>query len=165
MDKATEGNFRGGIQLKALVVYDTQHGNTEKIALAVAAGLKEAGWEAAAKKAEDATEADLKAAELWVFGSPVHIGGATGTAKKAVKLAVAAGAAGKKVATFDTRFANADGRGAAEKMGETLTEAGAKVVAPPQWFVVVKTKGPLAEGEEAKAVELGKKIAAGAGGK
>lgn len=132
--------------------------------MGIAAGLKGAGWEAATKKAEDATEADLKAAELWVFGSPVHIGGATGTAKKAVKLAVAAGASGKKVATFDTRFANADGRGAAEKMGETLTGAGAKQVAPPQWFVVLKTKGPLADGEEAKAVELGKKIAAGASG-
>ena len=79
--------------MKALVVYDTQHGNTEKIALAVAAGLKEASWDAAAKKAEDATEAALKAAEFWVFSSPVHIGGATGTAKNAVKVAVGAGAA------------------------------------------------------------------------
>jgi len=151
--------------LKALVVYDTQHGNTEKIARAILTGLKDSGLDAVAKKAEDATEAELKAADLWVFGSPVHIGGATGTAKKAVKRAIAAGASGKKVATFDTRFANADGRGAAEKMGETLTEAGAKAVTTPQWFVVVKTKGPLAEGEEAKAVELGKKIAASVNGK
>lgn len=151
--------------MKALVVYDTEYGMTEKVAMGILAGLKESGIEASAKKADAVTEADLKAVDLWVFGSPVHIGGATGTAKKAVKMAIAAGATGKLVATFDTRFANGKGRGAAEKMGESLAEAGAKIIGEPQWFVVEKTKGPLAEGEEAKASEFGKKIAAVAGGK
>ncbi|MDD1743052.1 MAG: hypothetical protein LUO85_00330 [Methanomassiliicoccales archaeon] len=146
--------------MKALIVYDTKYGMTEKIAAAIMKGLKEGGVpEVVTKKVGDATEADYRAAEAWIFGSPVHIGGATGDAKKALKVAVATGASGKKGTAFDTRFANSTGKGAAEKMMEKMEEAGVKKAAEPEWFVVLNTKGPLAEGEEAKAAAFGKKIA------
>ncbi len=88
------------------------------------------------------------------------MGSATGVAKRVVKDAAKI-ASGKKVTAFDIRFANASGAGAAGKMAESLNEAEAKVMAEPPWFTVAKTKGPLADGEEAKAVEFGKSIAAG----
>jgi hypothetical protein len=40
-----------------------------------------------------------------------------------------------------------------------MAEAGMKIVAEPQWFIVEKTKGPLAAGEEDRAKAMGKKIA------
>lgn len=134
---------------------------TEKVAQAIASGIEAGGvTDVQLVKAEDVVEGDIKGADAWVFGSPVHIGGATGVAKRAVKEAAKI-ASGKKVTAFDTRFAKVDGAGAAGKMAESLKEAGAKIVAEPKWFVVTKTKGPLADGEEAKAVEFGKSIAAG----
>jgi flavodoxin len=147
--------------MKALIVYDTKYGMTEKVAQAIASGIKTGGVaDVQLIKAEDVAEGELKGADAWVFGSPVHIGGATGAAKRAVKEAAKI-ASGKKVTAFDTRFANASGAGAAGKMAESLKEAGAKLVAEPKWFIVAKTKGPLADGEEAKAVEFGRSIAAG----
>jgi flavodoxin len=146
--------------MKALIVFDTKYGMTEKIAAAIMKGMKEGGVpDVVMKKVGDAKEDDYKVAEAWIFGSPVHIGGATGDAKKALKIAVESGASGKKGTTFDTRFANSTGKGAAEKMMEKMEEAGVKKAAEPEWFIVLKTKGPLAEGEEAKAATFGKKIA------
>lgn len=145
--------------MKALVVYDTKTGMTEKIAVAIAAGIKESGAEAVLKKAEAAGEEDFKGADVWVVGAPTHIGGPTGEAKKALKMGLKAGASGKKGTSFDTRFASSKG-GAADKLERMMSEDGVKIVVPPQWFVVTATKGPLADGEEAKAKEFGVKIAA-----
>jgi flavodoxin len=146
--------------MKALIVYDTNYGMTEQVANAIMKGMKESGVsDIVLKKVGDANEVDFKGSDAWIFGSPVHIGGATGGAKKALKTAIDAGAKGKKVTTFDTRFAGYAGKGAAEKMMEKMEEAGVMKIAEPQPFVVLKTKGPLAEGEETKAVAFGKKIA------
>ena len=36
-------------------------------------------------------------------------------------------------------------------MADSMKEEGVMVVVEPQWFSVLKTKGPLADGEESKA--------------
>jgi flavodoxin len=147
--------------MKALIVYDTKYGMTEKVAQAIGSGMRTGGvGEVQLRKAENVTAEELRAADAWVFGSPVHIGGATRAAKHALKDASKL-AAGKKVSAFDTRFANSKGAGAAGKLADGLKETGAQMVAEPQWFIVDKTEGPLADGEEAKATEFGKTIAQG----
>jgi flavodoxin len=123
-------------------------------------GMKENGVsQIALKKVGEANESDFKDSDTWIFGSPVHIGGATGDAKKALNKAIETGARGKKGTAFDTRFTGYSGKGAAEKMMEKMEEAGVLKAVEPQPFAVLKTKGPLAEGEEAKAIAFGKKIA------
>ncbi len=150
----------GDIKMKALIVYDTKFGMTELVANAIMKGIKEGGIsEVAMKKAENTDQADFKGSDAWIFGSPVHFGGATGDTKKALRTAIETGASGKKGTAFDTRYANLTNKGAAKKMMEDMEEAGVKKTAEPQWFVVVKSKGPLADGEEAKAVAFGKMIA------
>lgn len=59
---------------KVLVVYFSQTGNTEAMAKAVAEGVEAAGKEAQLVEAENASAADLKAANAFALGSP-----ATGT--------------------------------------------------------------------------------------
>ena len=146
--------------MKALIVFDTDYGMTEKIAVKILSGMKDGGVsDVVMKKADVSTEEDFKAADAWVFGSPVHIGGATGTTKKALKMALKTGTNGKRGTAFDTRFANTKGKAAAEKMAEAMKEEGVAIVVEPMWFVVMKTKGPLAEGEEDKAAVFGKTIA------
>lgn len=144
--------------MQALIVYHTKTGMTEKIALAISAGMKEVGTSVIVKKADDATEEDFKGADAWIVGTPTHVGSATGPAKNALKLGIASGASGKKGTTFDTRFENV-GKGGAEKLRKMMEEAGIQIVVPPEWFAVTGMKGPLAEGEEGKATTFGRKIA------
>ncbi len=144
--------------MKALIVYDTKTGMTEKVALAISAGMKEVGTDVIVKKADDVTEDDFKAADAWIVGAPTHIGSATGPAKKALKKGISSGAGGKKGTTFDTRFAKV-GKGGADRLRKMMEDAGLRIIVPSEWFVVTGTSGPLADGEEAKAVAFGRKIA------
>lgn len=145
--------------MKVLIVYDTRYGMTEKIAHAISSGLNGGGIaDLAIKKAEDTSAEDFKKSDAWVVGSPTHIGGPTGAVKKAMKMALESGTEGKAGTAFDTRFASAK-NGATDKLKRTMEEGGIKVVVEPEWFIVLKSKGPLAAGEEEKAVAFGKKIA------
>ena len=58
--------------VKALVVYDSRTGNTEKMAKAIGDGIRETGLDVEVKKVKDTTLADLVAAEAIVLGSPTH---------------------------------------------------------------------------------------------
>jgi len=84
---------------------------------------------------------DFLEADVWVMGSPTHIGGPTSPAKKILKVGINAGCTGKKGTAFDTRLANIQ-KGAADKIGEKIAEAGIQVVLDPQCFVVTGMKGP-----------------------
>jgi len=57
---------------KALVVYDSATGNTEKMAKAIGDGLWEAGLIVAVQKVDNTTLDDLASAEAIVLGSPTY---------------------------------------------------------------------------------------------
>jgi len=57
---------------KALVVYDSATGNTEKMARAIGDGIREAGLDVKVKQVKDTTLADLISAEVIVLGSPTY---------------------------------------------------------------------------------------------
>ena len=60
---------------KILVVYDSNSGNTEKMALAVAKGAEEEGdLEVTVKKAVETKPSDLLAANGIIMGSPTYFG-------------------------------------------------------------------------------------------
>ncbi len=58
---------------EAIIVYETRSGNTELIAGAIEAGLKEAGVEVKRKKASFAKADDLKDVDAVVLGSPTYV--------------------------------------------------------------------------------------------
>ena len=60
---------------KALVVYDSKTGNTEKMAKAIAEGMKEAALDVEVKRVDDASPEDLVGADIIVLGSPTHFAG------------------------------------------------------------------------------------------
>jgi len=57
---------------KALVVYDSQTGNTEKMAKAISVGIKEAGHDVEVKHVDKTSLDDLIAADAIVLGSPTY---------------------------------------------------------------------------------------------
>jgi len=64
---------------KALVVYDSVSGNTEKMARAIGEGLGDAGLDVQVKSVDDTRLDDLVAADAIVLGSPTYF--STMTAK------------------------------------------------------------------------------------
>jgi len=69
--------------LKALIIYDSKTGNTEKMAFMIAEGVREVdGVECIVKKVEDATLEDLMEAQGIIVGSPTYYGCMSGKLKE-----------------------------------------------------------------------------------
>lgn len=145
--------------MKALVVYDSLQGNTKKIAEAVAEGIA-AGAKVASVSSSEAK--DLRGIELLVIGSPILGGKATPATQAFLAWLPKESAAGLSVATFDTRlkahWVKVFGR-AAEGMADAVKQKGATLRASPEGFLVKGRNGPLVDGEVARAVEWGRKLA------
>lgn len=59
---------------KVLIIYDSRTGNTEKMAKAVAQGVREADVDVVIKRVDKAVIADLKVVDGIIFGSPTYFG-------------------------------------------------------------------------------------------
>jgi NAD(P)H dehydrogenase (quinone) len=69
--------------LKALIIYDSKTGNTEKMAFMIAEGVREVdGIDCVVKKVEDATLEDLMEAQGIIVGSPTYYGCMSGKLKE-----------------------------------------------------------------------------------
>lgn len=68
--------------LQVLIVYDSETGNTEKMAFSVAEGTKKIGGvDVAVKKADETTNEDLLKADGIIVGSPTYYGQMSGKIK------------------------------------------------------------------------------------
>jgi flavodoxin I len=144
--------------MKALIVYDSVYGNTEKIARAIAEAVTPSG-EVKVLGAGEADPSELESTELLIVGSPTHGGRPTPAVqnflKKVPKLQ------GVNVAAFDTRitaklvkvFGYAAGR-----IANNLKKKGGNLIASPEGFFVTGGQGPLKEGELERAADWAKGI-------
>ena len=66
---------------KVLVVYHTQTGNTEKLALAVKEGVEFSGMDVILKKASEASLEDLLSSDGYCFGTPDYFSYMAGALK------------------------------------------------------------------------------------
>jgi flavodoxin I len=145
--------------MKALVIYDTKYGNTEKIAEAIAGGL------GPGVETRVVTEVDPHALgeyELLVFGTPTWGGRPTPALKHFLGAIPAAALRGRAVAAFDTRLP-VKGMAlplrlliriigfAAGRVAGPLQAKGGNLVLPAEGFMVADKEGPLLEGEEERA--------------
>ena len=162
---------------RALVVYESMFGNTERIAEAVAEGLR-SGLAAEVVRA-DRAPLRLPEVGLVVVGGPTHAFGMsrantrviasvqgptvmpveTGIRDWLEQLPYQAGA--PMGATFDTRASK--GRrlpgSAARSAAKVLHKRGFKTPTEPVSFFVIDTVGPLAGGELVRARNWGEKLA------
>jgi NAD(P)H dehydrogenase (quinone) len=74
--------------MKILIVYDSRSGNTEKMAHAVAEGVKEEEINVVIRKVDDASVDELPDADGVILGSPVYYGLPTGKIKEFVDASV-----------------------------------------------------------------------------
>lgn len=141
--------------MKAIVIYDTNFGNTKIIAETIAAGLGK-NVETASVSGFDIKK--MKGIELLVVGSPI-IGWKPSERMQGFLDKLGKGQLkGVKAATFDTRAKIFHGD-AAKKIALKLEEAGAEIISKPEVFYVKGKEGPLFDGEKEKAAAWAKKIA------
>jgi flavodoxin len=144
--------------MKALVVYDSKWGNTEKIAKAIAAGIG-GDCKVARVGTSDAKRDDN--VDLIVLGSPILGGRPSESIQQYINGISSAFAGRLKVATFDTRllmkFAKLFGY-ASVRMAKELKGKGCTVVSEAQGYIVEGRSGPLASGEVERAMQWGKAL-------
>jgi len=142
--------------MKALIVYDSVYGNTERIARAMAEAIAPPG-EGKALRAGEANLSELESLDLLIVGSPTHGGRPTAAVQdflnKVPKLQDI------NVAAFDTRittkFVKVFGY-AAGRIANNLKKKGGILIASPEGFFVTGGQGPLKEGELERAAAWAK---------
>jgi flavodoxin len=134
--------------MKSLVVYDSNFGNTQKIAEVIAKGV-----DAKALSIKNIQASELTGLDLLIVGSPIIAWKPSPRMISFLAGLTAGQLKGTKVTTFDTRvqlFIHGD---AASKILKALTSAGGEVVMPSTGFHVKGRQGPLFEGELEKAAD------------
>lgn len=134
--------------MNTLVVFDSNYGNTQKVAEAIAGELS-----AKIVNVSDFNPSYLSGVELIVVGSPIigwrpaekmgkFLGGLKNDSLKGIK-----------ATAFDTRMNAWYSGNAYNKIAKKLKKAGAEIVFESKGFFVKDKEGPLSEGEIEKAKE------------
>jgi flavodoxin len=150
-------------QMRTLIVYDSQYGNTAVIARAVGAAIP---GEVTLQRAGEGPRPVLSDLDLIIVGSPTQ--GGRPTLAVASFLTSIAPVDHIAAAAFDTRVAP---KGplrlllglvgyAAPRIGRQLRARGAQVVLEPEGFIVEGKEGPLRDGEEQRAAAWAKELLA-----
>jgi flavodoxin len=160
--------------MKVLIVYESMFGNTEEIARAVAAGLRESA-DVQIHEVSDVPPDPGDAVDLVVAGGPTHAfsmsrpstrtdaieqgasHGSTATGLREWLDGLGKGSHHQLVAAFDTRVAKVRHLpgSAAKSAAKTLRRLGYSAALKPESFYVSDTAGPLLDGELQRAEEWG----------
>jgi flavodoxin I len=147
--------------MRALIVYDSLHGNTAEVAEAIGDAL---AGEVSVRRVDGVSTAEVEAVDLLIVGSPTHGGWFTEPIKGWLDQLPATALQGTCVAAFDTRtpptrLSRIFGF-AAPRIANSLKKQGVTLLVPPAGFVVKGTKGPLEEGELERAAGWAQEIVA-----
>jgi flavodoxin I len=147
--------------MRALIVYDSLHGNTAKVAQAIGDAL---AGEVSVRHVDGVGAAEVGAVDLLIVGSPTHGGWFTEAIKGWLDQIPATAVQDIRVAVFDTRtpptrLSRIFGF-AAPRIANSLEKKGVTLLVPPAGFVVKGIKGPLGEGELERAAGWVQEIAA-----
>jgi len=172
---------------RALVVYESMFGNGHRVAERVAEGLRQGGVEVELVRVLDAPA--RPEVDLLVVGGPTHALGMSRAATRASRQTHVATAEdrarvaaepdadtgpgireylrtleitpGQPVGVYDTRATKPVPTGAARAIARRIVALGAELVTSARAFQVLGMTGPLADGEERRALAWGVELAAG----
>jgi flavodoxin len=145
--------------MNALVLYDSQYGDTERIAQAIADALGEFG-EARAVRLNPAQPIELQGVDVFIVGCPTQGWRPTPAIQSFLEGTSSEELRGLAGACFDTRFRlpRFMTGSAARVMARKLREKGVSLLAEPESFFVKGTEGPLREGELQRASTWARQI-------
>jgi flavorubredoxin len=146
--------------LKALVVYDSVYGNTEKVAKALAAGLESGGADVNVVKVDAVKSDELGEVDLLCVGSPTQAWNASKPMKEFLeRLKSVKSLSGKKAFAFDTKMRSRLAGNAGQKIESKLKDAGLTIVRHSESAVVKGREGPLEENAEETFKQIGAELA------
>jgi flavodoxin len=159
--------------IKALVVYDSFFGNTERIAQAIGSALGRPE-DVGILRVADVKPEQLAGLKLLIVGSPTRAFRPSPAIKKFLKSIPKNGLKGVKVAAFDTRITDEEIDSAifilrilvnifgyaAKPISDRLVKKAGQLIAAPEGFFVQGTEGPLKEGELERASAWAREILA-----
>ncbi len=138
--------------MNAIVVYDSQYGNTERIARAIADTLRTFG-QVHVVHGDPNQPFDLQDVDLLVVGSPTQGWKPTRSLQSLLSVVSAGQLRGLGVACFDTRLQQPRWLtgSAANWIAKKFQKMGAVLVVPPESFFVKGKEGPLLSDEVERA--------------
>lgn len=142
--------------MKVLVVYDSNYGNTEKIAKAIGDSISR---DVKVLRASEVKNEDVSSADTLIVGSPTTGGRPTELLQGFLQKLPDALLKDKKIASFDTRYSGRFVKMfgyAADKIADSLVSKGGILISAPAPFIVEGKKGPLKDGELERAVSWAK---------
>lgn len=150
--------------MNALIVYDSQYGNTERVALSIADTLRTYG-QVRAVRVSEAQAIALQGVDLLIVGSPTQGWKATPATQSFLKRLTPAQLRGVAFATFDTRYHKPRWLtgSAAETIAKTVRSMHISLAVPPESFFVSGQEGPLETGELERAATWARMLATQAG--
>lgn len=134
--------------MNTLILYDSQFGNTERIAKSIADTVRAYG-EVRAVRINAAQPIDLQGTALLIVGSPTQGWRATKAIQSFLDSLSPAQLRGVAVASFDTRFQKPRWLtgSAAGAIAKSVQRMGISLLVPPESFFVTGSEGPLVDGE------------------
>jgi flavodoxin len=146
--------------MKTLIVYYSKFGNTHRLADVIAESLKGSG-DVKSIEFDQLSEKVLDQLDLLVMGSPTHNMNLPKKVKPILDRVPRGSLAGISAAVFDTSYEMSwllNQFTASKRLAKTLRKKGAKLVAPPEIFLVTGREGPIQDGEIKRAREWGGRI-------
>ena len=139
--------------MKTSVVYDSQFGNTERIAQTIAGTFRAFG-QAQAIRVAQAHQVSFEGLDLLILGCPTQGFRPTPAMQSFLETIPFQSLDGQAVACFDTRFRGFLWKSsAAPRIARQLRTLGVEPIVPPESFFVqaMKKEGPLLAGEVERA--------------
>ena len=161
--------------MKAMVVYESEFGNTQQIAQAIAGAMRQTlgdGGEVRVVHVREVRPEQLDALDLLVVGCPTQKFSPMPATKRFLKSIPKRSLEDVKVAAFDTRITEEEFAShgvvvaklaavfgyAAEPIAKRLQKKGGELAMPPEGFYVGGTEGPLLDGELERARQWGGRV-------
>jgi len=147
--------------MKVLIVFDTKHGNTQKVAELIVDGLNSVeGNETEVANVKDFDLNEDKTYDIIIIGSPNHMGSHTKSIKKFINNFSSTTVKINSFAVFDT-YMKGDFEKAVKKMEKQLTKnfPNSTMALPGLSIKVGGMKGPIVEEDLSKCKEYGIELA------
>jgi flavodoxin I len=129
--------------MNVLVVFDTQYGNTEQVARAIAAALAPSSSVRLAK-ADQITKLEVEGIDLLIVGGPTQRQRMSAPLTAVLEATPRGALKGVKVAAFDTRYRMSAwlSGSAARRIARHLRKLGGRLVVPPESFFMERDVPP-----------------------
>lgn len=148
---------------RALVIFDSRYGNTEKIARSFENGLKLAGLQSICINTKDASPQLLREFDLIALGAPTEWHSASKPMKKFLESLKNVDLSRKYGFAFDTKLTRPFSGSAASIIEKELANNGIRIIAERKSATVFLENGStsgawLKQGEETRFEEIGRQV-------